>query len=148
ADLPDATSYDHAVATAWLDLMTELVRQAPGFTPPVASRAMGYAGVTLYEAIVPGMPGYRSLVGQLDGLTWLPAVQEGAPYHWPLVANSALASINRRLFAHGGAAVRGSIDGLEETIRTRYETTVPLDVIRRSTQRGRAVAATVFAWSK
>ena len=66
--LPDAGAYDHSIATAWFDLLTELVRQAPGFTPPVASRAMGYAGVTLYEAIVPGMPGYRSLVGQLDGL--------------------------------------------------------------------------------
>ena len=148
ATLPDAGAYDHSIATAWFDLLTELVRQAPGFTPPVASRAMGYAGVTLYEAIVPGMPGYRSLVGQLDGLTWLPAVQNGATYHWPLVANSALASIYRRLFAHGGAAVRASIDGLEETIRTRYETTVPLDVIRRSTLRGRAVAAAIFAWSK
>ncbi|MCB0149930.1 MAG: vanadium-dependent haloperoxidase [Caldilineaceae bacterium] len=146
--LPNAGSYDHSVATAWFDLMTELVRQAPGFTPPVASRAMGYAGVTLYEAIVPGMPGYQSLAGQLDGLAWLPPVQEGATYHWPLVANSALAGINRRLFAHGGASVRGAIDGLEETIRTRYETTVPTDVIRRSTLRGRAIAAAIFAWSK
>ncbi len=143
-----AGAYDHRVATAWFDLMTELVRQTPGFTPPVASRAMGYAGVTLYEALVPGMPGYRSLVGQLDGLAWLPADEEDAPYHWPLVANSALASINRRLFAQGDASVRGMIDGLEETIRTRYETTVPLDVIRRSILRGRIVATAVFAWSK
>src|SRR5690606_41200768 len=130
------------------DLVADVLRQARGVAPPVAWRAMGYAGVTLYEAIVPGMPGYRSLVGQLDGLDWLPAAQEGVFYHWPLVANSALASIYRRLFAYGGAAVRGSIDGLEETIRTRYETSVPMDVIRRSTQRGRAVAAAVFAWSK
>jgi len=109
---------------------------------------MGYAGVTLYEALVPGMPGYRSLVGQLDGLTWLPAVQDRTSYHWPLVANSALASIHRRLFAQGNASVRSTIDGLEETIRTRYETSVPMEIIRRSTLRGRAVAAAIFAWSK
>jgi hypothetical protein len=35
------------------------------FAPPVASRAFAYAGITLYEAMVPGMPGYRSLEGQL-----------------------------------------------------------------------------------
>lgn len=143
-----AAAYDHSVATAWFDLLNELVRQSPGFTPPVASRAMGYASVTLYEAIQPGMTGYRSLAGQLHGLAWLPAAQPDAGYHWPLVANSALASINRRLFAHGGAAVRGSIDALEATIRARYETTAPAEVLRRSTARGRAVAAAIFAWSK
>jgi hypothetical protein len=148
ANLPPASAYDASVATAWFDLLGELVRQAPGFTPPVASRAMGYAGVTLYAAIQPGMPGAPSLVGQLNGLAWLPPVEAGADYHWPLVANSALASINRRLFAHGGASVRGAIDALELSIRTRYKTEAPLDVVRRSTARGREVAAAIFAWSK
>ncbi len=148
ANLPPASAYDASVASAWFDLLGELVRQAPGFTPPVASRAMGYAGVTLYEAVLPGMPGARSLVGQINGLAWLPPVEAGADYHWPLVANSALASINRRLFAHGGASVRGAIDALELSIRTRYKTETPLDVVRRSTARGREVAAAIFAWSK
>ncbi|MBW7882024.1 MAG: vanadium-dependent haloperoxidase [Caldilineaceae bacterium] len=143
-----ANDYDHSVATAWFELMTELIRQSPGFTPPVASRAMGYAGVTLYEAVVPGMPGYQSLVGQINGLTWMPRANPEAEYHWPLVANSALASINRRLFAHGGAAVSTSIDGLEETIRRRYEGNAPRDVLLRSISRGRMVAAAVFEWSK
>jgi len=148
AALPPVAAYDHAVASAWFDLLNELVRQAPGFSPPVASRAMGYAGVTLYAALQPGMPSAPSLVGQLNGLTWLPPADDGAAYDWQLVANSALASINRRLFAHGGAAVRGAIDALEESISTRYEQDAPPDVLQRSVRRGREVAAAIFAWSK
>ena len=49
--------YDHSVATAWFDQILELIRQTPGFSPPVAARALGYAGVTLYEAVAPGIPG-------------------------------------------------------------------------------------------
>ncbi len=148
AELPPVAAYEHSVATAWFELLIELVRQAPGFSPPVAARAMGYAGVTLYAALQPGMTDAPSLVGQLNGLTWLPPADASDGYHWPLVANSALASIHRRLFAHGGADVRIAIDGLEEAIRTRYEHAAPADVVRRSIQRGRAVATAVFAWSK
>ncbi len=51
-----ATEENAAVLTAWFDLILELIRQTPGFSPPVASRALGYAGVTAYEAVVPGIP--------------------------------------------------------------------------------------------
>src|SRR5262245_54521838 len=66
-----AGRFDAQVPTAWFDLAVRLVRTTPGFTPPVASRAFAYAGITLYEAMVPGMPGYRSLEGQLPGLPGL-----------------------------------------------------------------------------
>jgi membrane-associated phospholipid phosphatase len=144
---PDPDS-DHRVATAWFTLLEESMRQAPGYSPPVAARAIGYVGVTLYEAVYPTIPGGRSLVGQLNGLTWTPPPVLDAPYHWPLVANSALASIQRRLFAHAGEPVRRSIDLLEESIRTRYENEVTPDTLRRSIRRGRDVAGAIFEWSK
>ena len=143
-----ARDYDHSVATAWFDLILELIRQTPGFSPPVASRALGYAGVTLYESIVPGIPGAASLAGQLNGLDSLPQVEQDAAYHWPSVANAALAAIARRLFASGGGAQRAAIDGLEINLRKRFGGQAPPDVIRRSIQRGRIVAAAIYAWSR
>lgn len=142
------TADDHGVATAWFTLLEESIRQAPGYSPPVAARAIGYVGVTLYEAIYPMIPGGRSLVGRLNQLTWTPPPDLNAAYHWPLVANSALASIHRRLFAHAGEPVRRSIDLLEENIRTRYEHDVSPATLRRSIRRGRDVAAAIFEWSK
>ena len=42
------------VATAWADLSLTLVQTTPGFTPPVASRAFAYWGISLYESVVDG----------------------------------------------------------------------------------------------
>src|SRR5436309_1089209 len=64
--------YSSAVASAWFNLQLQLVQQTPGFTPPVAARAFGYSGVALYEAVVPGMPGYETLAGQLNALSAVP----------------------------------------------------------------------------
>jgi hypothetical protein len=147
AGQPPVAAYDGGIATAWFDLILELTRQGPGFTPPVASRAFGYAGVTLYEALVPGMPGYRSLAGQLNDLPVLSPTAD-ANYHWPLVANSALASISRRLFAGAGGPARTAVDALELNIYNRYETAATPAIRRRSVERGRMVAATIFEWSK
>src|SRR5919199_2637061 len=64
AESPKPTSeFPAEVATSWFELQLELTRETPGFTPPVASRALGYSGVTLYESVVGGMLEYESLVG-------------------------------------------------------------------------------------
>ena len=52
---PGADSFDAEVPTAWFELARDLLRGTPGYSPPVASRALGYAGLTLYEAVVPGI---------------------------------------------------------------------------------------------
>lgn len=148
-DTQDAATAENAsVPTAWFDLILELIRQTPGFSPPVASRALGYAGVTAYEAVVPGIPGARSLAGQLNELEPLPAVQAEATYHWPSVANAALAGITRRLFANGDGAQRAAIDGLELSLRKRLALQAPAPVVKRSIQQGRLVAAAIYAWSR
>jgi hypothetical protein len=90
-----ASAFDTSVPAAWFDLAGRLV-QVAGFSPPAASRVFGYAGITLFEAIVPGMPDYRRLAGRLTGLAPLPPPADPA-YHWPAVANAALAAILRRL---------------------------------------------------
>ena len=144
---PPATNENAAVVTAWFDLILELIRQTPGFSPPVASRALGYAGVTAYEAVVPGIPGATSLAGQLNDLAPLPQVQPDAAYHWPSVANAALGGITRRLFANGGGAQRAAIDGLEISLRKRLAMQAPPAVVKRSIHQGRLVAAAIYAWS-
>ncbi|MDC6351162.1 vanadium-dependent haloperoxidase [Zeaxanthinibacter sp. PT1] len=43
------------------------------FSPPVASRIFAYPNIAAYEIIALGNPGYKSLAGQLEGLTPIPA---------------------------------------------------------------------------
>ena len=67
-----ADTYSSAVATEWMSLALLLTQQTPGFSPPVASRALAYLSLALYESTVPGMPGYTTLAGQLNELSSLP----------------------------------------------------------------------------
>jgi hypothetical protein len=142
---PRADAFDAEVATAWFDLSLELVRQTAGFSPPVASRTFGYAGIALYEALVPGMEGFRSLAGVLAGLGPLPAAGRNRAYDWPTVANAALASALRGLFPSGQAA---AVNALEAQLEARVGRAVPPGVLDRSAQRGKDVAAAVLEWSR
>ncbi len=143
--MPAATQSAHT-ATEWFALELQLVRDTPGFTPPVASRAFAYAGITLYEAVVHGMPDYVSLAGEL-GLT-LPAPVAGEVYYWPAVANSAMATITRQLFATAKPAGVAAIDALEAKLDVGYSTEVGHRVLERSAAYGRDLAAAIFEWSR
>jgi hypothetical protein len=142
---PGADEFEAEVATAWFDQSLDLVRTTTGFSPPVASRAFAYAGLALYEALVPGMEGFRSLAGVLPGLGALPAAGRNRAYDWPTVANSALASVFRGLFPPGQAA---AVSALEMRLEERQRPSLAPGVFTRSIERGREVAAAVYEWSK
>lgn len=138
---------DALVATAWFDLYLYLIQQTEGFTPPVASRTLGYAGVTLYEAVVPGMPGYQSLVGQLNELTALPQPDPKQRYVWPAVANSALASLARELFSNTARDNKALINALEQQLAASLQKKHDAATLTRSAEHGRTLAAAIYTWS-
>lgn len=138
---------DAGVATDWFELAQRLVRDTPGFSPPVASRAFGYLGVTLYEAVMPGMAGYRSLAGQLNGLGMIPQPPSSETLHWPTVTNSALSTITRHLFGPAGSENAGRVEALEAKFARRFRTELDSDVFDRSVAWGQRVAETIYAWS-
>jgi hypothetical protein len=138
-----AMQYDAAVPTAWFDVVQRLIMHTPGYSPPVASRALGCLGVGLYESLVPGMSDHVSLSGTLRDLPPLPRNAGGA-YHWPSVANATLASMARSLFPTAPDGLRAEIDQLE----ARMAGSVPRGILLRSVEAGREVAAAIDAWSR
>ena len=145
---PKADQFDAEAPTAWADLSLRLVRQTAGYTPPVASRAFAYAGLALFEALVPGIPEGRTLSDRLQGIPELPRAGRNREYDWPTVANAALADISHRLFATATADNHLAIDALERGFADRFRSSLPLGVFDRSVQRGRDVAAVIFEWSR
>lgn len=149
-----AANASAAVAVAWFDLLYERVK-AERLSPPVAARTYGIAGVALYEAVVPGMPENRSLAGQLNDLAHMPPPRHGLRHDWPLVANSALATTLRQLFAGGSAETRFAIDALEQSFFDEHlahwrAADLHRDATReieRSVGRGREVGAAVLRWA-
>ncbi|MBD2715252.1 vanadium-dependent haloperoxidase [Microvirga sp. STR05] len=142
-----ATSYTAEVADKWAKLTLQLVRTSPGFTPPVTARALGYAGLTMYESVVAGIPGRRSMAGQLQDLSSLPQPEAGQVYNWQLSANAAQASILKALFANTTAASMARIDSLETALARQHAGTDEA-VADRSGQYGRSVAQAIFTWSR
>jgi hypothetical protein len=90
--------------------------------------------------------GRRSLAGQLNDLGRPPGPSDRA-YHWPTVANRALASILRSLFPTAVAESAAAIDELARRFASSAQAALPLGIYRRSEARGADVAAHVFDWS-
>ncbi len=142
-----ATAYSHEVASTWFSLYVDLCQGTAGYSPPVVSRTLGYAGVTLYEAVVPGIPGYQSLAGQLNGLDPLPAPEHGSSYHWPTVANAAMARITELLFPTATPELKAEIEQLADDFSGTFSSEAGENVIARSEARGRSVADAIYIWS-
>lgn len=145
---PEAASFDSAVPRAWFDLALTLTRTTPGFTPPVASRAFGYEGLALYEALVPGMPEHRSLAGVLTGFAVMPDPDPDASYHWPSVANAALAEMMRRMYPATWDTNLVAIADLEATFAADFADDVDAPAVAASVAWGRAVAGAVHDYSR
>jgi PAP2 superfamily len=146
---PHAFKYSSEVPNAYFNLAIKLTKETAGFTPPVAARAYGYTGVTLYQAVFNGISNYQSLEGQINGLAIgdMPAIEKNKEYQWDLVANSALADIMRGLYRNASAANLSAIDELE----TRYYNSLSKDakagVADRSKAYGEAVAAAMQVYA-
>jgi hypothetical protein len=148
-----ASAYSSGVVYDWMALDLQLVQQTPGFSPPVAARALGYMGLTLYESVVPGMPGYQSLAGQLNELSSLPWAQPDEPLHWPTVANAALATMTRMMFSNASAENKARIDLLERSLPLKYTqdfdpNSVTPDISNRSETFGKLMAMAVMTWAR
>lgn len=67
------------------------------FSPPVASRIYAYPNIAAYEIMALNNDSYRSLAGQLRGLTAIPAPDNTKPVNYELAAVIAHMDLSRRL---------------------------------------------------
>ncbi len=151
-DLKLTKTYSAEVAQKWLDLQLNTLR-----TPTTANpfgrhghRYFAYCGIALYEAVLPGMPAYKSLTGQLTDMPAMPTTQPGKAYHWPTCANAALAYMNKHFFTASNVspAVLISLDSLETALNNQYQTEINnAEIFQRSKDFGRIVAEKIFTWS-
>jgi hypothetical protein len=145
----DAISSD--LASKWADMTMKMTRTTSGYTPPVASRAYGLAGLAMYESVVNGMPESQSLAGQLSTLPTLPKTESGKTYNWALALNTAEATILRGLYAttaKEAARNKITIDSLETVLIQAYTASATQEVAERSQKYGAEVATAIFEWSK
>jgi len=140
--------YPPDVAVAWMNMQLRLTKATPGFNSIVANRSYAYVGLSLYESIAPGIPGYQSIASQLNGSLTLPAKEYGKDYYWPASANAALAYISKNLFANTPASLVSAIDSLEADFNEKFKGKAKTAELLRSAAFGKKIAEAIFDWSK
>ena len=147
--LQQTKTFSSDVVVSWINLQLQM-NKAPlpaGTAGQGNDRCMAYCGIALYESVVPGMPAYQSLSGQLTDFPAMPSTEPGKAYHWAASANGALAEMNRRLFPTTSAANKTAMDNLENSFKATYATEVDAATLLRSIAFGKEVATRVFAWA-
>lgn len=138
-----ATEQEPTLAVQWMQLLYDRV-QAEGWSPPAASRLYAYAGITLYEAVHPGIPDSFTMSRQLTAMPDMPAINPTAVYDWPTAANGALSTVLTGLLKPESAE---SVSLLRQTQQNDRARTVDADVIERSLVFGDSIGSAILAWA-
>ena len=112
------------------------------FSPPQASRVYAYASIAAFEVLRHGDTTYRTLAGQVKGLTLPPAPPPGQVLSLPLAGVHAFMSVGWSL-----TFSRARMDSLRKAMDARYEATLSRETYRASIAYGDSVAQHILAWA-
>jgi hypothetical protein len=143
---PKTRNFSGEFLFKWIDLHLEMIKYVQGYTPPVASRTIGYNYLALYESVVPGMPEYKSLNYHFKYSRNMPIPDLTVEYYWPASATSSLAHMLRRLFPLAPEKYVNQIDSLEKSDSLHFINSISEEVLARSFQFGRDIAETIFTY--
>jgi hypothetical protein len=144
--LPLPAELDPAPVVEWMELLRERVH-AEVVNAPAASRLYAYAGVTVYESLVGGMPSYRSLAFQVNGLIDLPFPE--APidtYDWLSVANGALSTTLNGLMFEASQETHDAFNTLRQSQADARTQAVGQAAVMRSMALGDQIAKGLLNW--
>ena len=145
--LKQTKTYTSDVVKTWIAFDLRLLRTNP-INNFVMMQHWAYSSIALYEAVLPGMPAYQTLSGQLNQMPAMPATIPGHAYHWPTSANTVLAAMKRYFYPAIASADKVSTDSLETALNEIYKNEVNAEIFNRSVDFGKAIAQAVYNWAK
>jgi hypothetical protein len=147
--LKQSKTFSSDLVVSWLKMQLQMVKVPlpVGTAGQGTDRCQAYCGIALYESVVPGMPAYQSLSGQLTDFPEMPSTEPGKAYHWAASANAALAEMNRRLFPATAIVNKTAMTHLEDSLQTVYGTETDAATLQRSIAFGKEVATRVYNWA-
>ena len=147
--LQQTKTFSSDVVVSWINLQLQMNKlPLPAGTAGQANdRCQAYCGIALYESVVPGMPAYQSLYGQLTDFPEMPSREPGKAYHWAACANAALAEMNRRLFPTTAEPNKTAMTNLKNIWETSFANETDPATLQRSIAFGIEVATRVFNWA-
>ncbi len=130
----------------WYRLILELVRHTPTYSPPVASRAFAYVGLTLFEALAarPGS-GLRSLAGQVTALP--PCAMLDTGLDPAAVAQGALSMAVGSFFGNTGPTGQRAMAAMQRRIDERLAAAIGAEALAKGHRAGKQVFDHILAHS-
>jgi hypothetical protein len=125
----------HAVVDKVTDIMIHDI-----FSPPVASRVFAYPNVAAYEIMAQTNPKYKSLAGQVNELTPIPAIDTVAGINPSLAAIIAHMDISKQLIFS-----EDKFEVLQDSLYQKWQNINP-DQFEVSKAYGLTVAAHIKEW--
>ena len=141
-----ASQLDSKYALDWLDIETRIIADQHNDSPPPPSRMYSYSCITIYECVVPGIPGSRSMYGQLNGFPVMPQVNNELEYDWPTVIATAVPAV---IYGSYDTLYPNAVILLNEKYNSfiqERESIVSTEIIERSKLHGTAVANKILEW--
>ena len=135
------------VLAGWYNLTLNLVRHTATYSPPVASRAFAYVGITAYEATASGNPQLHTLAGQLNDLKSLPQREQGKTYDEAILLNAALDAAMHDFFSNTGPSGQHALEAQSRSTKANVTKDVAPEVATRSDAFGRKLEKAILAWS-
>ena len=115
------------------------------FSPLVASRNYMYANVAAYEVIAAGYPDkYKSLSGQIHGLTSVPQPEKGKTINFEFASLLAFCKLGEAVTFPAGS-MQAYVDSLKKLASDHG---MPTDVFQNSVAYADTVSAVIMQWSK
>jgi hypothetical protein len=145
-DSVPAAELDADVLVKWMQLLYDRV-EAERISAPGASRLYGYAGVTAYQSVLPGIPEGISMSGQLTDLGALPYPDDAeAEYDWISSANGALSTVIAGLFPEDATDTQNAVNALRQSQINARLRQVDEAIVERSVAYGDEVGEAILDW--
>ncbi|HET6721562.1 MAG TPA: vanadium-dependent haloperoxidase [Chitinophagaceae bacterium] len=135
----------------WMDFQLGLYKaNVASVGGPVGMRLIAYTSITAYESVVPGMPSYQSLSGQLTDMPAMPETQPGYAYYWPECLNAAMSYISKNFLPPVTKTPDqiAAINNFEALLHSEFASQgANAQLLDRSAAFGRQVAERIVQWS-
>ena len=149
--LKQTKTFSSAALLRWMDFQLDLYKANVGSVGgPSGMRFTAYTSIAAYESVVPGMPSYQSLSGQLTDMPAMPETQPGYAYYWPECLNAAMSYISKNLLPPVTKTSEqiAAINNFEAVLHNEFaDQGASSELLDRSAAFGRQVAEKIVLWS-
>jgi hypothetical protein len=105
--------YDGRMAREWMQMGYNTIKDNFLFGPH-AGRIYGYLGLTIWESVYNGIPGAKSMAGQINDYPEAATLDTNKEYDWGIVLCNAMAVVFPELIDNESAAQRSQVSVLAD----------------------------------